>query len=166
MSPPSRQRSASVPTMRCPRCHADDTKVIDSREAEEGAAIRRRRSCTGCQHRFTTYERLDEVPLVVVKSSGVRQPFDREKIVRGVAAAGKGRPVSREQIERLAEEVEDEMRASEGELTSERVGRAVLERLGTLDEVVYLRFASVYKGFDGASDFRRELSLLKKLQKA
>ena len=152
--------------MRCPRCHADDTKVIDSREAEEGAAIRRRRSCTGCQHRFTTYERLDEVPLVVVKSSGVRQPFDREKIVRGVAAAGKGRPVSREQIERLAEEVEDEMRASEGELTSERVGRAVLERLGTLDEVVYLRFASVYKGFDGASDFRRELSLLKKLQKA
>lgn len=152
--------------MRCPRCHADDTKVIDSREAEEGSAIRRRRSCTGCQHRFTTYERLDEVPLVVVKSSGVRQPFDREKIVRGVAAAAKGRPVSREQIERLAEEVEDEMRASEGELTSERVGRAVLERLGTLDEVVYLRFASVYKGFDGASDFRRELSLLKKLQKA
>jgi transcriptional repressor NrdR len=163
---PVRRRSASVPAMRCPRCHADDTKVIDSREAEEGVAIRRRRSCTGCQHRFTTYERLDEVPLVVVKSSGTREPFDRGKIVRGVTAAAKGRPVSREQIEHLAEELEDELRAADGDLTSERVGRAVLERLGVLDEVAYLRFASVYKGFDGASDFRRELSLLKKLQKA
>lgn len=152
--------------MRCPRCRADDTKVIDSREADEGAAIRRRRSCAGCQHRFTTYERLEEVPMVVVKSNGSRQPFDREKIVRGVAAAGKGRPVSLDQIHRLAEDVEDELRFADGDLTSERVGRAVLERLRTLDEVLYLRFASVYKGFDAASDFQRELSLLKKLQKA
>jgi transcriptional repressor NrdR len=152
--------------MRCPRCHADDTKVIDSREADEGAATRRRRSCTGCQHRFTTYERLEEVPLVVVKSNGVRQPFDRAKIVAGVSAAGKGRPVTIDQIEQLAEDVEDEMRFAEGDLTTERVGRAVLERLRTLDEVLYLRFASVYKGFHAASDFQRELSLLKKLQKA
>lgn len=140
--------------------------MIDSREAEEGAAIRRRRSCTGCQHRFTTYERLDEVPLVVVKSNGTRQPFDRQKIVAGVAAAGKGRPVSLDQIHHLAESVEDEMRVAEGEITSERVGRAVLERLRRLDDVLYLRFASVYKGFDGAADFQRELSLMKKLQKA
>ena len=152
--------------MRCPRCHADDTKVIDSREADEGAATRRRRSCIGCQHRFTTYERLEEVPLVVVKSNGVRQPFDRAKIVAGVSSAGKGRPVTMEQIEQLAEEVEDEMRFAEGDLTTERVGRAVLERLRTLDEVLYLRFASVYKGFHAAADFQRELSLLKKLQKA
>jgi transcriptional repressor NrdR len=152
--------------MRCPRCHLDDTKVIDSREAEEGAAIRRRRSCIGCQHRFTTYERLDEVPMVVVKSNGTRQPFDRSKIVQGVTAAGKGRPVSALQIEQLAEDIEGELRFCDGELTSERVGRAVLERLRVLDEVLYLRFASVYKGFGAASDFQRELSLLKKLQKA
>ena len=152
--------------MRCPRCRADDTKVIDSREADEGAAIRRRRSCTSCTHRFTTYERLEEVPLVVVKSNGTRQPFDRSKIVAGVAAAGKGRPVSLDQIHQLAEDVEDEMRVADGETTSERVGRAVLERLRRLDDVLYLRFASVYKGFDGAADFQRELSLLKKLQKA
>ncbi len=104
--------------------------------------------------------------MIVVKSNGVRQPFDRAKIVRGVSAAGKGRPVTIDQIERLAEGVEDELRFADGELTSERVGRAVLERLRVLDEVLYLRFASVYKGFDAAADFQRELSLLKKLQKA
>jgi transcriptional repressor NrdR len=152
------------PPMRCPQCHVDDTKVIDSREAEEGAAIRRRRSCLQCQHRFTTYERCEEVPLVVVKSNGVRQPFDRQKIEVGVAAAGKGRPVTSAQIELLAEEVEDEMRASGGDVTSAAVGHAVLSRLRLLDEVVYLRFASVYKGFDDARDFQRELTLLKKLQ--
>ncbi|CAB4596895.1 MAG: transcriptional regulator NrdR [Actinomycetes bacterium] len=152
--------------MRCPRCRVDDTKVIDSREADEGASIRRRRVCGSCQHRFTTYERLEEVPMIVIKSNGARQPFDRGKIVRGVAAAGKGRPVSLDQIHQLAEDVEDELRFAEGDLTSERVGRAVLERLRTIDEVLYLRFASVYKGFDAAADFQRELSLLKKLQKA
>lgn len=150
--------------MRCPRCHADDTKVIDSREAEEGAAIRRRRSCLQCQHRFTTYERLEEAPLMITKSSGGRQPFDRMKIVVGVSAAGKGRPISAEQIEQLAEEVEDELRLASGEITSAVVGLAVLDRLRQLDEVVYLRFASVYKGFDAAADFQRELVLLKKMQ--
>jgi transcriptional repressor NrdR len=152
--------------MRCPTCQADDTKVIDSREAEDGAAIRRRRSCVQCSHRFTTYERLDEVPLVVVKTNGTRQPFDRRKIVAGVAAAGKGRPVTREQFEQLAEEVEDAVRTLGAELTTTVIGHAVLERLRCLDEVVYLRFASVYKGFDGASDFQRELRLLKTLQSA
>jgi transcriptional repressor NrdR len=150
--------------MRCPRCQADDTKVIDSRESHEGAAIRRRRSCPQCQHRFTTYERLETAPLLITKSNGTRQPFDRAKIVAGVGAAGKGRPISAEQIERLAEEVEDEIRFASTEPTSAVVGRAVLDRLRALDEVVYLRFASVYKGFDAAADFQRELVLLKKLQ--
>lgn len=150
--------------MRCPSCHADDTKVIDSREAEEGAAIRRRRQCLQCSSRFTTYERLEEAPLMVVKTSGHRQPFDRAKIVSGVAAAGKGRPVSMDQFLVLAEEVEDEMRALPGDVTTTVIGHAVLERLRCLDEVVYLRFASVYKAFDAAADFQAELVLLEKLQ--
>ena len=153
--------------MRCPSCSADDTKVIDSRESDEGTAIRRRRSCTRCLHRFTTYERLEEVPLVVTKSNGGRQPFDRQKIVSGVAAAVKGRPVTVEQIDRLAEDVEDDVRAAPaargGEVTTAVIGHAVLDRLRLLDEVAYLRFASVYKGFDGAADFQRELVLLEKL---
>lgn len=150
--------------MRCPSCRANDTKVIDSREADEGASIRRRRSCVQCQHRFTTYERLEEVPLVVVKSGGGRQPFDRGKVVAGITAAAKGRPVSAEAIELIAEEVEDEVRLQGGDVPSRAVGLAVLERLRNLDEVVYLRFASVYKSFDAAADFQRELVLLEKLQ--
>lgn len=150
--------------MRCPHCQANDSKVIDSRESDEGASIRRRRSCLQCHHRFTTYERLEEVPLTVVKTSGQRQVFDRSKIVAGVAAAAKGRPLTAEAIERLAEDVEDELRLMGNEVTTQAVGRAVLERLRNLDEVVYLRFASVYKGFDAAADFQRELVLLKKLQ--
>ena len=150
--------------MRCPSCQTNDSKVIDSREADEGASIRRRRSCLQCNQRFTTYERIEEVPLVVLKSNGVRQPFDRAKIVAGVAAAATGRPVAPEAFEHLAEDVEDEMRLVGNEITTQTVGRAVLERLRSLDEVVYLRFASVYKGFDAAADFQRELVLLKKLQ--
>jgi transcriptional repressor NrdR len=150
--------------MRCPSCQTRDSKVIDSREADEGASIRRRRSCLQCNQRFTTYERIEEVPLVVLKSNGVRQPFDRAKIVAGVAAAAKGRPVAPEAFEHMAEDVEDEMRLVGNEITTETVGRAVLERLRSLDEVVYLRFASVYKGFDAAADFQRELVLLKKMQ--
>ena len=150
--------------MRCPSCHADDTKVVDSREAEDGAAIRRRRQCLQCTSRFTTYERLEEAPLVVVKTNGDRQPFDRSKIVAGIVAAGKGRPVSVEQFETLAEEVEDEMRSRPGDVTTTAIGHAVLERLRCLDEVLYLRFASVYKSFDAAADFQRELVLLEKLQ--
>jgi len=150
--------------MRCPCCHADDTKVIDSREADEGAAIRRRRTCASCSHRFTTYERLEEVPLVVTKTHGGREPFDRGKIVAGVTAAAKGRPVSVAQVEQLAYEVEEELRGGARELTTTAVGHGVLERLRDLDEVAYLRFASVYKGFGGASDFQRELVLLKTLR--
>jgi transcriptional repressor NrdR len=150
--------------MRCPRCRADDTKVIDSRDAEEGSSTRRRRLCASCQHRFTTYERVEEVPLVVVKSHGGREPFDRSKVVAGITAAAKGRPVSAEQIEQLSIELEDQSRLQGNEITTAELGVEVLERLRSLDVVTYMRFASVYKNFDAAADFQRELVLLKKLQ--
>ncbi len=149
--------------VRCPTCHADDTKVVDSRMAEEGASVRRRRQCLSCASRFTTYERVEEVPLVVVKSDGGREPFDRDKIVRGVTAATKGRAVAPERLDELATEVDDEIRLLGGEVTSARIGLAVLDRLRVLDEVAYLRFASVYKNFDAAADFQTELDLLGKL---
>lgn len=125
--------------------------------------MRRRRQCLECSHRFTTYERIDEVPLVVVKSDGSRQPFDRDKIVSGVTAATKGRQVDLVQIESLALAVEDEVRLNGAEVSSSRIGLAVLDRLRILDEVAYLRFASVYKDFDAAADFQSELELLGKL---
>ncbi|HEY1282348.1 MAG TPA: transcriptional regulator NrdR [Acidimicrobiales bacterium] len=148
--------------MRCPACRAEDTKVVDSRTAADGAAIRRRRLCLSCGHRFTTYERVEEVPLVVIKRSGEREPFDRAKVVAGVQAAAKGRPVGPEELDALATDVEDAMRLDGPEVTSAHVGVAVLDALRHLDEVAYLRFASVYKGFDAASDFERELTLLGK----
>ena len=144
--------------MHCPVCRHDDTKVIDSRSAEDGSAIRRRRACPECAYRFTTYERLESVPLMVAKRSGGREPFDRAKVVFGVRSACKGRPVNDEQIDALAEMVEDDMRLAQvagTEITSSTVGHAVLERLRALDEVAYVRFASVYKNFDGAADFSR-----------
>jgi transcriptional repressor NrdR len=148
--------------VRCPRCSSTDDKVVDSRSAEDGAAIRRRRECLACARRFTTYERLEEIPFTVVKRSGQREPFDQAKIVAGVRAASKNRPVSTQQMDQLAAEIEDTLRLQGHEVSSERVGLAVLDRLRTLDEVAYLRFASVYKGFSGALDFEREAGLLKK----
>jgi transcriptional repressor NrdR len=130
--------------------------------AEEGAAIRRRRECAGCGHRYTTFERIDEIPLMVVKRSGDREPFDRGKLVDGLRAATKNRPVSEERLDVVAREVEDELREDRSEFTSEQVGLAVLERLRVVDEVAYLRFVSVYKGFEGVDDFRREVGLLTK----
>ena len=149
--------------MLCPSCRVEDTKVVDSRLAAEGTAIRRRRECLSCSYRFTTYERVEEVPLVVVKSDGSTEPFDRDKIVFGVAAATKGRGVDQSAIDDLAASVEDEVRLDGTEVTSSRIGLAVLDRLRSLDEVAYLRFASVYKNFDAASDFESELELLSKL---
>ncbi len=151
--------------MRCPKCHADDTRVIDSREAEEGQSIRRRRCCVGCSHRFTTYERMDEVPLVVVKSHGGREPFDRSKIVAGIVAATKGRPVEPGEVEALAERVEDMARLHGAEIATAELGIEVLDGLRSIDEVAYLRFASVYKNFGAAADFQRELVALKKAQR-
>ena len=148
--------------MHCPSCSFDDTKVIDSRLSEEGGAIRRRRSCTQCGYRFTTYERLEEVALNVLKRGGGKQPFDRRKMMAGIQAAVKGRPVGDEMIMEIAERIEDALRLKGGDVTSNQVGRAVLEQLRLIDEVAYMRFASVYKNFDDATDFKRELALLKK----
>ena len=149
--------------MQCPFCRAMESRVVDSRLAAGGAAVWRRRACDGCQKRFTTYERIEEVPLVVVKRSGDREPFDRVKIVVGLRAAAKSRPLSDDQLEGVAADVDDQLRlAGAGDVPSERVGLLVLEQLRDLDEVAYMRFASVYKGFDDAADFEREAGLLTK----
>lgn len=143
-------------------CGSLDDKVVDSRLAEEGGAIRRRRECLGCARRVTTYERVEEVPLVVVKRSGDRVPFERAKIVAGVAAAAKNRPVTLPQMEALAADVEEEARLAGSEVATAVLGTAVLDRLRRLDGVASVRFASVYKGFDDLGDFERELGLLTK----
>jgi transcriptional repressor NrdR len=146
----------------CPACHADDTKVVDSRVAEEGIAIRRRRECLSCAHRFTTFERVDHAPLTVVKSHGGREPFDRKKLIGGLRAATKGRTVGDDRLDAIVTVVEDSMRLLGSTVTSADIGLAVLDQLRTVDEVSYLRFASVYKDFDAAADFHRELALLEK----
>ena len=146
--------------MRCPWCSTLEDKVVDSRLADEGAAIRRRRECLGCGRRFTTFERLEDVPLVVLKRSGHKEPFARAKLVAGMRAAAKNRPVSVEQLEAVALEIEELLRIEGGELPTARIGQIVLARLRALDEVAYVRFASVYKGFEAADDFQRELGLL------
>ncbi len=146
--------------MRCPSCGRGEDRVVDSREVEGGAAVRRRRECLSCGYRFTTIERGVGTGLLVVKRSGEREPFDRAKLISGVGAACKNRPVSDEQIAVLARAVEEECRAGGGEVASQALGLAVLDRLRDLDAVAYLRFASVYKGFEDAGDFAREAGLL------
>lgn len=134
--------------------------MVDSRSADDGAAVRRRRACLDCGNRFTTFERSELRVVYVRKRSGQRVLFERRKITTGVVAATKGRPVQREEVERIAEEIEALASRAEPLMTTEEIGRAVLERLRQHDHVAYLRFASVYKGFDGAEDFARELRLL------
>lgn len=157
------RRSCRVGGVRCPRCSGSEDRVIDSRTAEEGAAIRRRRECLSCGRRFTTYERLEEVPFVVVKRSGHREPFERLKLVAGMQAAGKNRPLSLADFEHIAGEIEESLRLEGPEVTTQQVGLAVLEALRGRDHVAYLRFASVYKGFADAGDFQREAGLLAKV---
>lgn len=148
--------------MRCPYCAADDDRVVDSRLAEDGVAIRRRRECAACQQRYTTFERIEEVGLYVVKRSGEREPFDRAKILVGVRAAAKNRPVDEEVLRALVTGVEEDMRLLNRDATSEEVGKATLEALRGVDDVAYVRFASVYKGFEGTEDFAREIGMLVK----
>jgi transcriptional repressor NrdR len=150
--------------VRCPYCAVEEDKVVDSRVAEEGRVIRRRRECLGCGRRYTTFERAEEVPLLVVKRNGDEEPFDRSKVVEGIARACKNRPVSEAAIEELVDDVEESMKATgERPVPTSVIGREVLERLRNLDEVAYLRFASVYKDFQELTDFERELGqLLKK----
>ena len=139
--------------MRCPYCSHEDTRVVDSRETENGSAIRRRRACTGCGQRYTTFERIEGVPLVVVKRDGRREAFDRAKVVSGLTKACKNRPVLDESIRAICDEVEDLARERGGEITSASLGDEVLTRLSALDEVAYVRFASVYRDFSDLTDF-------------
>jgi transcriptional repressor NrdR len=148
--------------VRCPYCKAADDKVVDSRAADEDAAIRRRRECLSCGRRYTTYERVEALPLSVAKRGGQREPFDREKLADGIARATANRPEVDGRAEDIAAAIEAELHALGPEVTSEQVGLAVLEQLKALDPVSYLRFASVYKGFEGIDDFAREVGLLQK----
>lgn len=148
--------------MRCPACGGLRDKVVDSRQTEDGTSIRRRRQCESCQGRFTTFERLEEVPLQVRKRDGESEPFDASKVAAGVSAACKSRPVEPAQIATLVAEVEDALRVLGRDVDSGQVGLEVLTRLRALDEVAAVRFASVYKGFDTISDFEREISLLQR----
>jgi transcriptional repressor NrdR len=145
--------------MRCPYCRHADSRVVDSREVDEGQVIRRRRSCGACGRRFTTVE---EATLAVIKRSGVTEPFSRAKIVSGVRKACQGRPVDDDALALLAQQVEDAVRASGcAEIDSGDVGRSILGPLRALDEVAYLRFASVYRGFESLADFEDEIRILR-----
>lgn len=146
--------------MRCPRCDHPDDRVVDSRTADGGSAIRRRRECARCGRRFTTFERAEEARLVVVKRDGAKEPFDRRKIVAGVRKATKNRPVGEHEVNQLADGVEETVRARGPVVTSQEVGLQVLRLLQRLDDIAYLRFASVYKDFQELTDFERELGIL------
>jgi transcriptional repressor NrdR len=149
--------------MLCPYCAGEEDKVVDSRLAEEGRAIRRRRECIACGRRYTTFERAEEVPLLVAKRNGVEEPFDLDKVIVGIERSCKNRPVTQAEIRSLAEDVEEAMRADPRRpVPSAEIGREVLERLRDLDDVAYLRFASVYKDFQELTDFEREMGLLAK----
>ncbi len=148
--------------MRCPSCAGINDRVVDSREVEDGAAIRRRRECTSCGFRFTTFERLPGAALFVVKRSGQREPFTRDKVAAGLLAACKNRPVDQARIDAITAELEGYLQERGPEVSSQQIGVAVLDRLRDLDDVAYLRFASVYKGFEEAGDFAREVGLLTK----
>ncbi|QTN00040.1 MULTISPECIES: transcriptional regulator NrdR [Sediminibacillus] len=144
--------------MRCPNCQFKSTKVLDSRPIEEGRSIRRRRECEECSFRFTTFERLEEVPLIVVKKEGTREEYSREKLMRGLIKACEKRPVALEQIESIAVEVEKELRnRGTSEVQSKEIGEMVMDRLSSVDEVAYVRFASVYRQFKDISVFLDEL---------
>ena len=148
--------------MRCPFCSADDDKVVDSRPADDASSVRRRRECLVCGKRYTTYERVEELPLVVVKRSGATVPFDPAKLRAGIEQAAAGSAIDEAAIDALAHEVEEKARAAGPEVRSDLIGLAVLEGLRQLDLVSYMRFASVYKGFDTVDDFERELVELQK----
>jgi transcriptional repressor NrdR len=149
--------------VRCPYCGRSEDRVIDSRTAEDGGAIRRRRECEACKRRFTTFERAEAAALRVAKRSGGAVPYDRTKVIEGVRKACKNRPVAERDIERVADEIEETLRATgRAEVASQEVGIAVLDKLRELDDVAYMRFASVYKDFQELTDFEREVGMLLK----
>ncbi len=147
--------------MKCPFCAHPESKVIDSRPAEEGASIRRRRECSACKRRFTTYETVESLPLVVIKKDGSRQSFDRNKLLNGMIRACEKRPVPLTLLEQCADEIEQSLRNSlDQEVSTQRIGEQVMERLRGVDEVAYVRFASVYRQFKDINTFMEELNKL------
>ena len=147
--------------MKCPFCGYSDSKVIDSRPAEEGSTIRRRRECLACQKRFTTYEIIERLPLVVIKRDGSRQSFDKVKLINGMVRACEKRPVPLARLEQIADEIEQELQSGlEREIRTVDIGEMVMARLKDVDEVAYVRFASVYRSFKDINTFMEELSKL------
>ena len=147
--------------MKCPFCGFSESKVIDSRPADEGASIRRRRECLSCSKRFTTYETVESLPLVVIKKDGSRQSFDRAKLFNGMMRACEKRPVSFDTLERIAEEIEQDLQNSmEREIKTDIIGERVMDRLRSVDQVAYVRFASVYRQFKDIDTFMAELTKL------
>ncbi|AZB43888.1 transcriptional regulator NrdR [Bacillus sp. FJAT-42376] len=144
--------------MKCPTCHNQGTRVLDSRPVEEGKAIRRRRECEECQYRFTTFEKVEEIPLIVVKKEGTREEFSREKMLRGLIKACEKRPVPLTKLEEIVQDIEKELRNNGvSEVKSGSVGEMVMDRLAQVDEVAYVRFASVYRQFKDINVFIDEL---------
>src|SRR6476620_10512358 len=147
--------------MRCPFCGHLEDKVVDSREAKDGESIRRRRECIECGRRFTSYERIDEIPYMVVKKDGRREPFERNKIMAGMLRACEKRPISVNQLESIANQIEKSVQdSSDRELSTSEIGKIIMRRLKTLDKVAYVRFASVYLEFADVSEFMSELKAL------
>ena len=146
--------------MRCPWCGHMEDRVVDSRPAEGGDAIRRRRQCLSCGRRFTSYERVEQVALIVVKRDGTREPWTRGKLVDGLRKALANRPVTSEQLDKVVSRIETRLRRKGPQVTSQQIGVEVLQNLQKLDQVAYVRFASVYKDFQEVGDFERELGLL------
>lgn len=152
--------------MKCPFCGNDEDRVIDSRPARDGRAIRRRRACSVCGNRFTTYEAPEEQVVLVVKSDGTREPFDRRKIYRGITIACNKRPVSAEQVEQITSAVESRVQSSEPkEVSTQQIGQWVLEELQGVDEVAYIRFASVFKRYENLDEFLHELNRIHSVTK-
>lgn len=149
--------------MICPYCQSPDTRVVDKRETPDLKATRRRRECLKCKKRFTTYERLEQADLFVIKKDKRREPFNREKLKNGIIKACQKRPISYETIEKILNEIESELRKkNRTEVTSQEIGSIVIKKLKTLDKVAYIRFASVYREFEDISSFEKELRSLKK----
>ncbi len=147
--------------MKCPFCGFADSKVIDSRPADDGSTIRRRRECLACQKRFTTYETIERLPLVVIKRDGSRQSFDKVKLLNGMVRACEKRPVAITDLEKISDEIEQELQgALEREISTTEIGEMVMDRLKNLDEVAYVRFASVYRSFKDINTFMEELTKL------
>ncbi|KRN24846.1 transcriptional regulator NrdR [Lacticaseibacillus camelliae] len=152
--------------MLCPHCHHNSSRVVDSRPTDGGRAIRRRRECENCGFRFTTFERVEQTPLLVIKKNGTREEFSREKILKGLIRAAEKRPVTMEQMQKIVENVENKLRAiGENEVSSQQIGEYVMKQLAEVDDVAYIRFASVYRQFKDMSVFMQELQDMMKREK-